>query len=376
MLRAGFVLLFGSVMAAIAQTQSWATEAAAQLAARISSPLQRRTTVSLDLQSLATLAPAESSSFRSALQEELRKAGLEVAAQPELRLKVTVSENQRGLLFVAESLAGENKQVAFLPWPTPARTEAKPRTRIDAQPMFQQLEPVLDILLTDGSQTMLALSPTKISTYRLSNGKWGFAGVASIATSRPPGRDPRGRLEMNQNGFHAYLPGTSCTGAIQADVKLNCMPGDEPWPVNPRDPGLSVRWVSDRNLLESDGVRNRFFTAAGPLFSFVDGRVQDRTGENIPGTDAWGSDLAAIENSCGANQIVIAAKAGTSADHDEIQAYELANGAATASSAPVSLSGSVSALWPAETSGQATLVTRNSKTGNYEVSRLRVACAE
>jgi hypothetical protein len=40
------------------------------------------------------------------------------------------------------------------------------------------------------------------------------------------------------------------------------------------------------------------------------------------------------------------------------------------------LTGPITALWPAETAGQATLVIRNSKTGNYEASRLGLACAE
>ena len=51
-------------------------EAAAQLAARISSLLPRRTTVSIELQNRTALPPAESSSFRAALEEELRKTGL------------------------------------------------------------------------------------------------------------------------------------------------------------------------------------------------------------------------------------------------------------------------------------------------------------
>ena len=45
-------------------------------------------------------------------------------------------------------------------------------------------------------------------------------------------------------------------------------------------------------------------------------------------------------------------------------------------SEPMALPGPITALWPAETPGQATLVVRNSKTGNYEASRLGVACAE
>jgi len=373
MLRAVFALLFGSVMAT-AQAP-WTGEAAAQLAARMSSLLQRRTTVSLEFQSLATLAPSDSSNFRSALEAELRKAGLEVAAQPEFRVRVTLSENPRGLLFVAESISGENRQVTVLPWPSPPPVETKPRARIELQAVLQQLEPVLDLLLLD-DQTLLCLTPIKVSTYRLNTGKWIFSGVATIPLARPPVRDPRGRLESDQTGFHVYLPGTTCNGALQTDVKLTCLPGNESWPINSRDPSLLARWVPDRNLLESDRLRGRFYTAASGLFAAADGRLQDRLGESVSGTEAFGSDLATIESTCGANPVILAAKSGDRADHDEIQAYEIAGGNAAPLSVPTPLAGPVTALWPAETSGQATLVSRNSKTGNYEASRLRVVCAE
>src|SRR5712675_444098 len=110
MSRVVFGLLFLSILPCVVQAQSM-PEAAVQMAARISSLLQRRATVSLDFQNLTALAPAESSSFRSALELELRKAGLAVATtQPEVRLRVTISENTRGLLFVAEILTGDARQ--------------------------------------------------------------------------------------------------------------------------------------------------------------------------------------------------------------------------------------------------------------------------
>ena len=77
MSRVVFALLFLPVLSYLAEAQSM-QEAAAQLAARISSLLQRRATVSLDFQNLTPLPPPESSSFRSGLERELRKAGLAV----------------------------------------------------------------------------------------------------------------------------------------------------------------------------------------------------------------------------------------------------------------------------------------------------------
>ena len=71
-------------------------------------------------------------------------------------------------------------------------------------------------------------------------------------------RDPRGRLEIAAAALRVYLPGTTCSGVLQPSVIFTCAPSNEPWPLNPRDAALQVRWVTDRNLLESDGVRGAF----------------------------------------------------------------------------------------------------------------------
>src|SRR5580693_4105967 len=133
-IRLTFALFFGCVLLLPAQTAEPAqglatTSAAAQLAARTSSLLPRRATVSLEWQNLSPLPPAEWSSFRSSLESELHKAGVQTvgvgtaATPPESgasatlpRLRVTASSDTRGLLFVAEVLMGDNRQVAILPW--------------------------------------------------------------------------------------------------------------------------------------------------------------------------------------------------------------------------------------------------------------------
>jgi hypothetical protein len=372
MLRAGLWLLFGMNLTPLMEAQP-APQMAGQLAARISSLLQRRATVSLDFQNLSSLAPAESSSFRSALESELRKTGTELVAtaQPEWRVRVAISENPHGLLLVAEVLSAGNRQVAMLPWSTPLLADASPRVRLSQRAIWEQADPVLDFLLLESDAELLVLGATNVTSYRLANGKWTARSVASLTPSRPLPRDPRGRLQTAPGGFRVYLPGTTCNGTLEPTLRLTCAPGNEMWPIDPRDPGLQARWVTDRNMLELESPSIRFFTEAAGLFATNDNRVVNRSGESVPGAEAWGSDVAGIENPCGLNATIVAAKNG-----DQLQIYEVANGRAVASGEPLALSGSVTALWPVETRDQATLVIRNPKTGNYEASRLRVACAQ
>jgi hypothetical protein len=360
----------------LAPAQSMA-EAAAQLAARISSLLQRRATVSLEFENLTALPPAESSNFRAALQEELRKAGVETAVgQTETRLRITVSENVRGLLFVAAVTAGENRQITMLPWNAPPTTQQKPRVKISVQPILQQPEAVLDVLLVDSGSELLVLRPTKVSSYKFVNGKWTPVGIAGVSWARPLPRDQRGRLENGPTGFRVFVPGTSCNGTLQPEFKATCAPGNETWFLNPRDSSLAVRWVTDRNLLESDNFRATFYGSAAGWFATSEDRILSPTADLLAGTDGWGSQISSVENPCGSGWMLLGSAAGGAQDRDQIQAFDVVDGQVVAASDPISLPGPMTALWPAETSGHITLVIRNSKTGNYEASRLGVACAE
>jgi hypothetical protein len=375
--RVGFALLFGTAALMRLQAQSTA-EAAAPLAVRISSLLPPHATVSLEFQNLAPLRPAESSSFRGALQQELRKTGVEIApaTQPELRLRVVISENPHGLLFVAEISSKDARQIAMLPWNAPAPTEATPHIKIVKKPVWEQGEPVLDFMLLDSESQLVVLGANRITGYRLTDGKWTPTSQASLTPARPLPRDPRGRLEMAAGALRAYMPGTTCIGVTAPALRLTCAAGNESWPLNPRDAALQVRWVMDRNTLESEGVRGAFYNAAPGLLAATDGKIEDRANEQVVGAEKWGSDLAGIENPCGSNILLIATMASDALTGDQIQVYEIANGQAASASEALPVLGPVTALWPAETAGQATLVVRNSKTGNYEASRLGLACAE
>jgi hypothetical protein len=356
MLRVAFALSFGLLLTRPAQAQTMG-EAAGQLASRISSLLPRRAIVSLESRNLTALAPAEWSSFRSQLEDALQKAGVEMAGTattpPESRVRVTLSENARGLLFIAEVSSGESHQIAMLPWTAPGTTQ-KPRFTLSNQPIWEQPEPVLDILLLDSK--MLVLNTSKLASYQQTSGKWTLSETAPLTLVRPVPRDPRGRIQIEGDGFRAFLPGTTCSGTLQPALKVTCMAGSETWAGDP-----PLRWVTDRNLLESGQVRGAFYSPTVPPAS---------------GAEAWGSDVAAIDNPCSSGATAIASGAGVDPGRDQIQVYEIDAGQASATSEPLTLPGPVTALWPAESRGQATLVVRNSQTGNYEASRLGVACAQ
>lgn len=377
--RLTFALFFGSVLLLPAQTaepaQGLATiSAAAQLAARTSSLLPRRATVSLEWQNLTPLPAAEWSSFRSLLQDELHKAGvatagLETAAtQPESRVRVTVSEDARGLLLIAEVFTGDNRQIAMLPWNLPSSTQTKPRVSITKKALWAQPEPILDVLLVDSGAQMLILSPTTVISYRLAADRWNASATASLVLPRPLPRDPRGRLEGTADGFRAYLPMATCEGTWSPELKLMCSNGTATWP------DAQVHWLADRNLLASEAMKAPFYAAANGVFTMADGRAEDRAGQIIGGSESWGSDITGIADPCRAGSDVIASSTGL--EREDLRAYQVANGQATPASDATALPGPVTALWPGATQAEATLVVRNLQTGEYEASRLGLACSQ
>ena len=121
-------------------------------------------------------------------------------------------------------------------------------------------------------------------------------------------------------------------------------------------PDAQVRWITDRNLLESNTAKTPFYTAAHGLFG---------------GAEGWGSDIAPVD--AGKDAACGGIIASSATDHDNVRAYTTQ---AVPESDALALPGPVTALWSAETRGQVTLVVRNAQTGEYEASRLGLACSQ
>jgi hypothetical protein len=128
----------------------------------------------------------------------------------------------------------------------------------------------------------------------------------------------------------------------QLELKLACSPDIATWQ------SAALRWTPDRNVLQPEAPSRSF--------------------------EGWGSNTAGIANPCGNGQAIFADS--PSDEHDSVRAYQVTDGQPTPLSEPLPLPGPVTALWP-EASGQgAILVVHNLQTGEYEASRLGVACSQ
>lgn len=125
-----------------------------------------------------------------------------------------------------------------------------------------------------------------------------------------------------------------------------------------------------------------FPRATGPalLIIGIDGKVE--LAENgslrpVSGTRDWGSDFAALNSGCGAGTQIVASGSGEALS-DSLRAYEMPGQEAVPATAPLTMDGTVTALWTAPDGKSIYAVVRRtanpSSSDEYEVDRVTASC--
>lgn len=266
-------------------------------------------------------------------------------AGPELR--VTLSENPKSYLLIGQ---GSEGKVWMEAWTKPPVKIEKPPHQLSRTVLWAQPSPILDALV-QGSR-VLVLEPMRVSS---SEGK-----SVGLSLPRPMPRDPRGRIfDGGAEGIRILLPGVRCVGPLQ---KLACSTARDPW------------IVAARNYFE--GPRGRYYTTAELDGAILQAETDGRTrvyGANSSDTvlrviEGWGSEIATVDSECGVHVLA-------SLDSDQLQAFRYAAGQVYPTTAPLTLEGPVTAIWPSSDRGQATVIVHNLNTGNYEASRVSIHCS-
>ena len=354
-------------------------------------------TATLDVQNASSLPSSELPSIRRALDAQLRAAGIQFRAQHDAAnaIRVTVRENVRGWLWVAEVTQGTDTRIVMLEVPAERTSAAIPQSSLvtlNSTLVVSSAEPLLDVQLLDAN-TLLTLTPRSVTVYQRQPDHWQALGTQPIVTTVPVPRDPRGRLALASAGYEIFLPGVHCTSAA-ISAAPDCRESDDPWPLAPNGTTniqpQSGFYNSGRNFFTgiiSPGLGRQlpaFFSAAPNarakdtqwVFTLLDGRAvaEDATGEQRIGgaTRTWGSDIVSVQSECGAKQQILATSTANDNAEDSLQAFEVNGRDANAVSTPLKFTGSITALWPA-TSGSAIAIIRNVQ-GGYDAYSITLAC--
>lgn len=377
-----------------AQTASPWDQPAAALAEQVAGilgPGQARFT----LRNLSTIPTESVPTIQTLLERDLKAHGISLAGEEGANaIRVTLSENTRERLWIAEVAEGATTQVAIVEAGPIAEQHAVSTTGLTlrAQTVLTSRQPVLAALETPGG--WIVLEPEQLVLYLRAADGFHAQSRADIDTRRTLPRDPRGvlRADVSQTQFSAWLAGVECTGPTSpgqppAEWAMACHSSDDPWPVSQ---DLSAFYNSARNYFT--GVVTPSVGADLPAFynttaiqraaggaalvtAGIDGKVQlleNGALRAIAGTRDWGSDFAVLHSGCGSGVQIVASSSGESAT-DSLRAYALPALEAIPASAPIEAGGTVTALW-ASPDDKSILAVVQRATDQYEVDRVSALC--
>ncbi len=389
-----FSLFFALLYAAAAYAaNSWdapSSEMAKQIAA-ITGP----GTVSLKINNRSSISTDDLPAIRKAVDRELRAAGVSVQvknASSDVRL--TLSQNAQGYLWVAEVQEGSEVKVAMVAVPAAANASsgASPQMSIRSSLLYGQADPMLDIAVlgTGSEQRLIVLEPAHVKTFTPAGNTWQLAQTFDITHENPLPRDLRGLIApASDHLFDAYLPGMVCAGTTTAEAKsiaVSCSNSDDPWPVASQ----KAFYNANRNyftgvLLPGFGVKLPPFYSAAQLITAmstatllvdISGQVhlfERGSHKMVVGARDWGSDIAGVRSDCGLGAQVLASAAGSGVG-DSMRAYEISGREAAPASAPLNFAGTITALWPSSDGSSARVVVRYPQGSRYEAYSVAVAC--
>ncbi len=395
------------------QTPSRWAQPTAELAAQITDILGPGQ-AQLNIRNLSTIETNEIPAIRKLLEQDLKAHGVLVSGAESANLiRVTLSENTHERLWVAEVVEGSETYVAMVHVDNSAKsapvTDARMVLRREKiAGLFNRIggivqgNPILAAVEINGH--FVVMFGDRISIF--SSGSNGWTEMNTFLIEKKLARDPRGLLlaSADGTGFTAFVPGGECDGSYAAPLasattdsgwNVHCQAGDDPWPVLRSGdangaPALKAFYNSARDyftgvVAPSIGIDLPAFYSAGMipqaaggaalLITGIDGKVsfaENGALRTLAGARDWGSDFAVVRSGCGGGTQVIASTSGEAAN-DSLRAFDIPAMEAVAASGPLTMDGTVTALWTAQDGKSALAVVRNAS-NQYEVDRVTALC--
>ena len=414
LLMCGWIVLTASAVSPPSPWEKPAADLAGQIAG-ILGPGQAQLTI----RNLSTIPDNDIPAIRRLLEQDLKALGVLVSgAESANAVHLTLSENQRERLWVAEVIEGNERRVAMVQVgyeidrsvPTQEQIVLHKEQYVSAaglsrQPDIPADEHVLDMIVTKFG--LVVLKQDQIVLINMTLAGWRPKERFYLNQHQQASRDPRGMLlpTADGNGFTAFTAGAECIGSFtspendnahpESGWSVHCSASDDPWPIAQEDTAngsttIKAFYNSARNYFTgvlSPGLGvdlPPFYTAAllprssqgaALLIGGIDGKVQileNGTLQPVSGARDWGSDFAVLHSVCGIGTQIIASGSGE-ATKDSLRAYELPAREAVPASAALAMDGTVTALWTAP-DGKSVFAVVRSATNEYEVDRVTANC--
>jgi len=373
----------------------------------------------LTIRNLSTISTGEIPAIRRLLEQDLKAHGvLASGTESANAIRITLSENTRERLWVAEVIEGNETRVAMVHLEPGAVQASVAKERLvlhrttfasTAELAGRWVTPPANepVLAAVGANTgLVILKQNEVMIFSMSSAGWREEQRIDLDHQRSMTRDPRGMLlpTADGNGFTAITPGAECTGSYATvtdnsghygDWSLHCRESDDPWPIVQASTTsgagpIKAFYNATRNYFigvvngslgvdlppfYSAAILSRPASRAALLINGIDGKVQiveNGALKPVAGTRDWGSDFAALNSGCGAGAQIITSSSGEALT-DSLRAYELPALEAIPASAPLAMDGTVTALWTAP-DGKSVYAVVRSAADEYEVDRVSASC--
>lgn len=315
-------------------------------------------------------------------------------------VRISLSENFQGFLWIAEIITGTAHNVVFVSIPksaVPAAASLATDITLSKQFLLSLPDPILDARILPASastaERLVVLQPERVALFEQISGAWQIQAEAPIEHDHPWPRDIRGALEshtVNLNGNdekeEAVLPGVVCSISLSGKLTVACMPGNQRWSISGASPVVSSisAYLSSAYLLQNrnlfsyaiGGVAEQFYSIAEfelnseehtVVGTTSDGRALLFEGSRDPTAAflGWGSDIVALAAPDRLHWPLLVTRSDDWTRPDAIQAFNIVDRQAAPASGAVNFDGPVTALWSAE-EDTAVVVSHNLKTGMYD----------
>ena len=347
--------------------------------------------VNVSWRNVSSLGASDLAQARSTFEAAFQDAGGRLNPSASTAIRITLSETASQYMLVEEAQNADDRRVWIAAWKrSGAARVAPPGIALDRKLVWEQDEQILDIAFPGSG--MLVLSPTRVTLFGRQGNSWEARQFLPINTGKPLPHDSRGHLHLTPGGFQAFLPGATCTGAVDPALTVACQPSDEPWVLESGSRSIllanfaATRNYFDGRIVTQTGARRQiasFYSAAaveeqGRMFwltSQLDGRVQilNSAFEPVGSISGWGSDIAASSARCGGGSQVFASRPGDGGEPDSLQAFGLADRAAAPLVPPMATTGPVTALWSSGP-GAVLAVVHDLTSGKYDAYIVTVVC--
>ncbi len=215
-------------------------DVARALARKVSAIPQREKRYFLSWQNRSSLAHEHSQALKDAFTDEFGGANIiEKQEPPSHTLQVSIEETPAFYVLVAKvpTADGEATRITRIDrGASPSAGTAGGQYHLSKQLIWQQQEPILDAVETGDDPSklgpLLILNRDKLLLYRHENDHWELLDTKRIPTSEKGVRAPRGEIRFSpgrEMQGSVALPDQSCDLTITEKIELSCGGISHPW---------------------------------------------------------------------------------------------------------------------------------------------------